>query len=122
MRIVYDLMKKQENNMLENNQILENEEKVEPTTKKNPVVEIDLKKGEKRKLTLLSFKAKVALSIVLMAYFTIGLGVAAVVALTTSDTYVALLLAGILLIASIIFPIVLAKSIKNHKRRFSSGY
>lgn len=104
--------------MLKNNQILENEEKVEPTTKKNPVVEIDLKKGEKRKLTLLSFKAKVALSIVLMAYFTIGLGVAAVVALTTSDTYVALLLAGILLIASIIFPIVLAKSIKNHKRRF----
>ena len=104
--------------MLENNQILENEEKVEPTVKKNPVVEIDLKKGEKRKLTLLGFRGKVVLSIFLMIYFTIGIGVATIVALSYGEEYIALVLAGIMILASILYPIKLTKAIRNHKRRY----
>ncbi len=103
--------------MLENNQILENEEKIQQP-KKNHVVEIDLKKGEKRKLTLLGFKGKVALAIILMVYLTIGLAVAALVALSTDDIYLALLLVGIIIVASIVFPIVLTKVIRSHKRRY----
>ena len=51
--------KKGVGNMLENNQqtIVE---------KNKSVVEIDLKKGEKRKLTLFGFKGKVALSIIIL--------------------------------------------------------
>ena len=104
--------------MLENNQIIEKEEIEKPVVKKNPVVEIDLKKGEKRKLTLLGFKGKVALSIILMIYFTIGLLVATVVALSTKQSYIALLLIGVIIIGSIVFPICLSKVIRNHKRRY----
>lgn len=104
--------------MLENNQILENEEKLEKPVKKSPVLEIDLKKGEKRKLTLLGFKGKVALSIILMVYFTLGLGVAVIAALSASETYLALLLIGVIIIGSIVFPIVLSRKIRNHKRRY----
>ena len=104
--------------MLENNQILENEEKIEVKNKRNQVVEIDLKKGEKRKLTLLGFKGKVTLSVFLMIYLTIGLAVAAFVAWSSREEYLTLLLLGIIGVASIVYPIILSSVIRKHKKRY----
>lgn len=103
--------------MLENNQVLENEVKEIPV-KKSPVVEIDLQKGEKRKLSLLSFKGKVALSVILMIYLLIGLIVAAVVAVGTGDIYLTLLIGAIILAVCIAYPVSLAEIIRKHKRRY----
>lgn len=96
--------------MLENNQNLEQKNKF--------VKEIDLKKGEKRKLTFFGFKGKVALSIILLIYVNIALLVGVIYSLSVNETLTCGIIIIVLLVLDIIFPIKLAKIIRNHKRRY----
>ena len=97
--------------MLENNQqtIVE---------KNKSVVEIDLKKGEKRKLTLFGFKGKVALSIIILVYVNIALLVGMIYGLASDETLTFGVLLMVMIAINIIFPIKLSKVIRNHKKRY----
>lgn len=95
--------------MLENNQqtIVE---------KNKSVVEIDLKKGEKRKLTLFGFKGKVALSIIILVYVNIALLVGMIYGLASDETLTFGVLLMVMIAINIIFPIKLSKVIRNHNK------
>ena len=96
--------------MMENNQKIEQQNEL--------VKEIDLKKGEKRKLSLFGFKGKVALSVIVMVYVNLALLIGVIYGLASEETLTCgILIMGIIAV-NIIYPIKLAKVIRNHKRRY----
>ena len=96
--------------MMENNQKIEQQNEL--------VKEIDLKKGEKRKLSLFGFKGKVALSVIVIVYVNLALLIGVIYGLASEETLTCgILIIGIIAV-NIIYPIKLTKVIKNHKRRY----
>ena len=96
--------------MMENNQKFEQQNEY--------VKEIDLKKGEKRKLTLFGFKGKVALSVIIMIYVNLALLIGVIYGLTSGETITCGILVIGIIVVNIIYPINLVKVIRNHKRRY----
>lgn len=96
--------------MMENNQKIEQQNEL--------VKEIDLKKGEKRKLSLFGFKGKVALSIIIAIYVNFALLTGIVYGLASNQGLTCVIFIIITLAINIIYPIMLARVIKNHKRRY----
>ena len=86
--------------------------------KNEQVMEIDLRKGEKRKLSLFGFKGKVALSVIVMVYVNFALLIGLLYGANADSSLIIGILVIALLGVDIAYPVILSKVIKDRKKRF----